>query len=62
MIKRSAPRLVSGNDNVTEIRSMGKAKPWSGTGKGGNNTKSKTDRVMESTVEVLRRFKRMFPN
>ena len=53
MIKRSAPRLVSGNDNVTEIRSMEKAKPWSGAGKGGS-TKSKTNRVMVSTIEVLR--------
>ena len=60
MIKRSAPRLVSGNDNVTEIRSMEKAKPWSGAGQRGN-TKSKTKRVMVPTIEVLRRLKHMFP-
>ena len=61
MIKRTTPRLVSGNDNLTEIRSMEEDKPWSGAGKGGN-TKSKTKRVMISTIEVLRRLKRMLPN
>ena len=60
MIKRTTPRLVSGNDNLTEIRSMEGAKPWSGAGKGGN-TKSKTKRVIESRIEGLRRLKRMFP-
>ena len=61
LIKRTTPRLVSGNDNVTEIRPMDKAKPWSGAGKGGS-TKSKMKRVMVSTIEILRRLKRMFPD
>ena len=61
LIKRTTPRLVSGNDNETEIRSTEKAKPWSGAGRNGGNTKSKTKRVMVSTIEVLRWLKRMFP-
>ena len=61
MIKRTTPRLVSGNDNVTEVRSTEEAKPRSGAGKGGN-TKSKTKRIMVSTIKVLRRLKHMFPN
>ena len=61
MKKRTTPWLASGNDNVTEIGSMEKTKLWSGAGKGGN-TKSKTKRVIVSTVEVLRSLKRMFPS
>ena len=60
MIKRTTPRLVSVNDNVTDIRSMEEAKFWSGAGEGGN-TKSKTKRVMVSIIEILRTLKRMFP-
>ena len=60
MIKRTIPRLVSSNGNVTEICSMEKAKLWSSAGEGGN-TKSKTKRVMVSIIESLRTLKRMFP-